>query len=153
MKIWLLPPRFLDDDTLYHHSVSLKEMYDKVEDYWLNTSLENFHEIQVFINCPSTIKLLHNLSLKELIRRNIAIDSYLEMEDGDNIVLFLEDDLIVNKNIIEEEMDELLELWSKQLDSITNGHFIERLQLCSTDDVFNEMQFILSVKDTGEENA
>lgn len=137
MKIWQIPPRFLDKNTLFGELYLLE-----------NSFLPHpFYNVLIYNKSYRSFRWI--LVSKEIEKRfgpSYKSDQYSTQQAIDNI-LISEVKQSFSLDIIRKEISILIEIW--ELDGYENIDLIEKLSLQSSEDILGENLYLLEIIQKG----
>jgi hypothetical protein len=142
MKLWTLPPRFLDDVTLLEEHTLSYMLFHAIREHHLYDAWSDLDEFTVYLRCQPFVFLRHEIVEDELRRRklsfvNLSIDPN-EISGGNVDFPFSDLDVIT-------DIDELMEWWESNLDVIGDGNFIENLTITPPFVVYEELVHLYKI--------
>lgn len=141
MKIFHLPPKYIDNATLLSEKSILEYLFFKITDEEYSPSQQN-RLLSKFYNYHQFIFIRLRMIVDELERREFSIDmddeSYLK-----EITNFLEYD--ISSEEVASDIEFLYSIWKEYLDYDSNiPSLIEQLTLTNPDDLLEELNSLIS---------
>ena len=142
MKIWHLPPRYMDDVTLEAEQHTLLSLFDHIAKQTPSSSFpENDRLFMKYCNHHKYILFRLILVNNELVKRELAepIDFDVYYDD-----IVTEKDYDIDEEDIKRDITIIQEIWSEFVNSEI-GDYIGDLSLADTEQLLQEIEFLLSV--------
>jgi hypothetical protein len=142
MKIWTLPPQYLDDVTLLEEHTFSYMLFHAVREYGLYDAWSDLDEFTVYMKYQPYVFLRHEMLEDELRRRKL---SFVSLSIDPNEIVGGSVDFPVNDIMVEQDINELMGWWESNLDVVGDGAFIENLTITPPFVIYEELVHLQKV--------